>query len=104
MAMASVTVGGGDIVELVRLRNSRVKGHHTFRSDIGIGNSFVCERESSNAYSDVHVAIVVKRGDQVIGHIPERLARILTPMLEDGRLRKIDDWTTRPEQPAPEGV
>ena len=29
---------------------------------------------------------VVKRGDQVIGHITERLTRILTPMLEDGRL------------------
>ena len=56
----------------------KVKGHHAFRSDIGIGDSFVCEREHSNAYSDV--AIVVKRGDQMIRDIPEWLARILTPM------------------------
>ena len=91
-----------DAVELARLRNSRVKGHHAFRSDSRIGDSFVCERESSNTYSDV--AIVVKRGSQVIGHVPERLARILTPMLEDGRLRRIDGWITGPERPAPEGV
>ena len=73
---------GGGLVELARLRSSRVKGHHAFRSDIGIGDSFVCEIEQSNAYSDV--AIVVKRGSQVIGQFPERLARILTPTLEDG--------------------
>lgn len=53
----------------------------------------------SNVYSDV--AIVVKRGSQMIGHIPERLARILTPMLEDGQLRKIDGFTTGPEWPVP---
>ena len=40
----------------------------------------------------------------MIGHIPERLGRILTLMLGDGRLRKIDGWTTGPERPAPEGV
>ena len=45
MAMASVTAGGGGGLELARLQNSRVKGHHAFRSDIGIGDSFVCERE-----------------------------------------------------------
>ena len=48
----------------------------------------MCEREHSNAYSDV--AIVMKGGSQVIGHVPKRLARILTPKLEDGRLRRID--------------
>ncbi len=62
----------------------------------------MCERELANSYSAV--AIVVKRGRQVIGHVPERLAEILTPMLEDGRLRRIDGWITGPERPAPEGV
>ena len=42
-----------------------------------------------------------RRGDR---HIPERLVRIFTWMLEDGRLRKIDGWTTGPERPVPEGV
>ena len=74
---------------LACLQNSRVKGHHAF--------SFVCEIERSNAYSDV--AIVVKRGSQVIGDVPERLARILTPMLDDGHLRKIDGWIAGPERP-----
>ena len=40
----------------------------------------------------------------MIGHILERLAKILTPMLEDGRLRKIDGWIKGPERPAPEGI
>ena len=62
----------------------------------------MCERERINAYSDV--AIVAKRRSHVIGHVPERLAKILTPILEDGRLRKIDGWITRPERLAPEGT
>ena len=57
MVMASVT---GVVVvvslELVCLRNSRVKGHHAIRSNTGIGDSFVCERERSNAYSDVAIS------------------------------------------------
>ena len=40
----------------------------------------------------------------MIGHVLERLAKILTPMLEDGRLRKIDGWIKGPEWPAPEGI
>ena len=51
-----------------------------------------------------YVATVVKRGDQVIGHVPERLARIITPILEDGQLRKTNSWTTGPKWSAPEGV
>ena len=102
IVMAPQASASGGLVELAQLRNSRIKGHHAFRSNIGIGESLVCERERSNAYSDV--AIVVKRGSQVIGHIPERLARVLTPMLEDGRLRRIDGWITGPERPAPDGI
>ena len=61
------------------------------------------EREHSSAYGDV--AIAEKRGSQVIRHIPERLAMMLNLMLEDGRLRRTDGWTTiGPERPAPEGV
>jgi hypothetical protein len=90
------------IVELAHLRNSSVKGHHVFRSDSRPGNRFLCERQRSNTHSDV--AIAVKRGSRVIGYVPERLARILSPMLEDGRIRGIDGWLTGPERPAPEGV
>ena len=70
------------------MRNSSVKGHHVFRSNSRPGNRFLCERERSNTHSDV--AIAVKRGSRVIGHVPERLARILSPMLEDGRIRLIN--------------
>ena len=44
------------LVELAHLRNLSVKDHHVFRSDIGRGYSFVCERERINAYSEVRYA------------------------------------------------
>ena len=69
-------------------------------SYIGRGDSFVCERERINAYSDI--AIVAKRRSQMIEHIPERLAKILTPILEDGQLKKIDGCITEPKRPVPE--
>ena len=43
------------------------------------------------------VATVVKGGSQGIKHIPERLARMLTLMLEDEWLRRVNDWITGPE-------
>ena len=60
------------------------------------------ERERINAYSDI--AIVAKRRSQVIEHILERLAKILTPILEDGRLNKIDGCITKPKRPVPEST
>ena len=62
----------------------------------------MCERKRINDYSDV--VIVAKRRSQVIRHISERLAKILTPILEDRWLRKVDGWITGPERPAPEGT
>ena len=62
----------------------------------------MCERECINDYSDI--AIVAKRRSQVIEHIPERLAKILTPILEDGRLKKIDGCITGPKWPVPEST
>ncbi len=47
----------------------------------------MCEREHANRHSVM--AIVVKRGRQVIGHVPETLDEILTPMLEDGRHPRV---------------
>ena len=93
---------GTELVVLAHPRNSRSKGHHVFKSSSGTGDTFMCEREHANRHSAM--AIAVKKGAQTVGHVPERLARILTPMLEDGRLIKIDGWITGPERPAPEGV
>ena len=76
--------------------------HSAFRSNSRTGDRFVCKRERSKRHSDV--AIAVKRGSQVIGHVPERLARILSPMLEDGRIRRIDGCITGAERLAPEGI
>ena len=62
----------------------------------------MCEREHINAYSDI--AIVAKRRSQMIEHIPEKLAKILTTILEDGQLKKIDGCITEPKRPVPESI
>ena len=86
--------GARDVVELACLQNSRVKAimpsgvtvgqeiDSAFRSNNSIGDRLVCEIQRSNTHSDV--AIAIKRGSQVIWHVPERLARIPSPMMKDG--------------------
>ncbi len=63
-------------IELARLRESCVKGHHVYRSQFIIGAIFNCEHEASNAHSTW--AIVVKKPTgEVVGHIPDSLAEVL---------------------------
>ena len=62
----------------------------------------MCERQCSNSYNDV--AIVVKRGSQVIKYIPEKLAIMPTLVLEDGQLQSIDGWIIGLELLVPEGI
>ena len=73
-----------------------------FRSNNSIGDRLICGIEHSNTHSDV--AIAIKRGSQVIWHVPERLARIPSPMMKDGRIRRIDGYIPGAEWLAPEGV
>ncbi len=92
-----------EFVESAKLRNSRIKGHHAFRTEARIGDEFRCHREAINRHSEA--AIVVRSSsDRVMGHIPDRLARILSPMLGDGHIRKITGTVTGPARSAPEGV
>ena len=57
--------------ELSRLKRSRVKGHHVFKSESRPGDAFICAREPGNPHSPD--AIVVKLGDSS-GHVPDPLA------------------------------
>ena len=47
--MITSAIYSGGLVNLTHVKNSRDKGHPTFRSNIGIGDSFMCEREHRNA-------------------------------------------------------
>ena len=76
------------IIELARLKESCVKGHHVYRSQFIIGAIFNCEHEASNTHSTW--AIVVKKPTgEVVGHIPDSLAEVLLPLLTSGEVEGI---------------
>ena len=57
-------------MELARLKRSRVKGHHVFKSESRPGDTFTCAREPGNSHSPD--AIIVKLDDESnVGHVPD---------------------------------
>ena len=91
-----------ELIELPQLRNSRTKGHHAYRTESRIGDDFRCHRETINRHSESKIIVRSSRG--VMGHIPDRLAQILSPMFDNGHIRKIIGIITGPARSAPEGV
>ena len=90
-------------MELARLKRSRVKGHHVFKSESRPGDAFICAREPGNPHSPD--AIIVKLGDSSnVGHVPDPLARILAPMLDGGVITHMEGTVTGVTRSAPEGV
>ena len=90
-------------MELARLKNSRVKGHHVFKSESIPGDTFTCAREPGNRHSSD--AIIVKLSDgSNVGHVPDPLARILAPMLDGGKIERMEGTVTGVARSAPEGV
>ena len=73
------------LVELVRLRESSVKGHHIYQTVLLVGEVLICERELRNCHSDW--AIVVKKPEttEVAGHVSDDLAHVLFPLLTAGK-------------------
>lgn len=91
-----------DEVVLARLNRSRVKGHHMYRNGTA-GDSFSCSREPYNAHSPV--AIVATLGDgAVLGHVPDRMAQVLAPLLDSGEVERMEGTITGPSRSAPEGT
>jgi len=78
-----------------------VKGYHVFQTGRP-RETFLCEREGHNPYSEA--AIVVKIGDSVVGHVPDRLAVVLAPLLDCGRVANITGTITGPPRSSPDGV
>jgi len=90
-------------MELARLKRSRVKGHHVFKSESRPGDTFTCAREPGNPHSPD--AIIVKLSDgSNVGHVPNPLARVLAPMLDGGEIERMEGTVTGVARSAPEGV
>ena len=103
LGKASVTEQVTKNMELARLKHSRVKGHHVFLSISRAGDTFTCCREPGNPHSPD--AIIVKLIDgSTVGHVPDRLLRVLAPMLDSGDIAQMSGTIIGVPRPAPEGV
>ena len=91
-------------MELDRLRENSVKGHHIYPTVFLVGEVLICEREPSNRHSDW--AIVVKKPEmrKVAGHVSDDLARMLFPLLTTGKVLSMKCEVTGLSKAAEEGV
>ena len=90
-------------MELARLKRSRVKGHHVFKSESRPGDTFTCAREPGNPHSPD--AIIVKLSDgSNVGHVPDPLSCVLAPTLDGGEIEHMEGTVTGVARSAPEGV
>ena len=82
---------------------SRVKGHHEYRYPYRIGERISCNMEINNIYS--RNAIVVKsRGGEIIGHMPDGLSRVIFPLVQSGKILRIEGKILGDARSAPEGT
>ena len=78
-------------------RTSRISNRLSYRR-----KKFHCLQEQLNVFSEN--AIVVKSRRQVIGHVPEALAKVFQALIKDGIVRKITAKITGDARTAPEGT
>ena len=69
-----------------------IKGHHVYRITYSCGTNLDCFFEPDNQHSDS--AIIVKKGDNTVGHIPEGLCQSLTHLHKDGSIVHITSEIT----------
>ena len=55
---------------------SRIKGDHAYRSGVKVGDRLFCMIEPDNKHRD-NVIVVKSRNDDIVGHVPEKLAKKL---------------------------
>ena len=55
---------------------SRIKGDHAYRSGVKVGDRLFCMIEPDNKHRD-NVIVVKSRNDDIVGHVPETLAKKL---------------------------
>ena len=90
-----------ELIELAKLSNSRIKGHHVYRICSSVGDQFRCERKVVNWHSEGAIIIKNMKGEEM-GHLPNRLAQILSVMLNDRIKKKIVGSITGPARSVPE--
>ena len=87
---------------LLHSLTSRIKGDHAYKSGVKVGDRFFCTTEPDNKHSDN--AIVVKAGNnEIVGHIPEALAKKLFNFLKSQQIEIMDSEVTGNPISAPEG-
>ena len=92
------------LVELARLRESSVKGHHTYQTVFLVGEVFICEREPSNRRSDWVIVVKKPETREVAGHVPDDLAHVLLPSLTTGKILSTKCEVTGVSKAAEKGV
>ena len=81
---------------------SRIKGNYAYRSGMKVSNCLLCTIEPENKHSDN--AIVVKsRNYDIVGHVPETLAKKLFKFMTSQQIEIMDSEVTCDPRPAPEG-
>lgn len=81
---------------------SVIKGYHVYRVSFSSGTELECKLEPENEHSDS--AIVVKKGDTTVGHIPEGLCQPLTKLFKDGKIAEIKSEIIGEPRSAAEGT
>ena len=81
---------------------SRIKGDHAYKSGVKVGDLLFCTLEPDNKHSDN--AIVVKSGkDDIVGHVPETLAKRSLNFMKSQRIEIMDSEVTGDPRTAPKG-
>ena len=76
-----------ELIELAQLFNSRIKPLHVYTICSSIGDQFRCKRKVVNWHSEAANIVKNMKGEEM-GHLPNRLAQILSVMLDDKRIIK----------------
>ena len=68
---------------------SRVEGHHVYEYKYAVGEELECFIDTHNKYSTNAIKVesnAGKKEKQLVGHVPEPLAKILHPLMKDWQI------------------
>ena len=85
---------------LLESLTSRIKGDHAYRSGVKVGDRLFCTNEPNNKHSNN--AIVVKSRNDIVGHVPETLAKKLFNFTKSQQIEIMDIEVTGDPRSAPE--
>ena len=82
--------------------NGPIRGHHVYQTDYPVGTRFQCFKDSRNRHSDT--AVVVKKADSIVGHVPEGLCQSFFSILGTFPAVSIDCISTGLPRGASQGT